>query len=269
MRLVRLSAYASRARVLAVLVNSLYSFWWDVTNDWGLSLLTKNGWSSNQNAYAFIHPPGPASQPAPTQAHSRRGSVYVPMTSTSPAHSRVRSMTAGGSGSSSSAPSASSLLAPDTASTAFPPPPSRPHSPSATTLGTSPSKSYHGPSLASSSAPAPASSSLSAPLRPSHHRAYSTASAPNMTFPFLRPILLLPDPTIYYLAIAIDLILRFTWSLKLSSHLHSIHEMESGIFVMEALEVVRRWMWVFLRVEWEAVRKGGGGLNLDREDGGI
>lgn len=88
-----------------------------------------------------------------------------------------------------------------------------------------------------------------------------------MTFPFLRPILLLPDPTIYYLAIAIDLILRFTWSLKLSSHLHSIHEMESGIFVMEALEVVRRWMWVFLRVEWEAVRKGGGGLNLDREDG--
>ena len=51
MRLVRLSAYASRARVLAVLVNSLYSFWWDVTNDWGLSLLTKNGWSSNQNAY--------------------------------------------------------------------------------------------------------------------------------------------------------------------------------------------------------------------------
>lgn len=27
---------------------------------------------------------------------------------------------------------------------------------------------------------------------------------------------------------------------------------------MEFLEVMRRWMWVFLRVEWESVRKGGG-----------
>lgn len=32
---------------------------------------------------------------------------------------------------------------------------------------------------------------------------------------------------------------------------------------MESLEVLRRWMWVYLRMEWEAVRKGGGG----REEG--
>jgi len=34
---------------------------------------------------------------------------------------------------------------------------------------------------------------------------------------------------------------------------------------MEALEVVRRWMWVYLRLEWEAVRKGAGGVLETRE----
>lgn len=70
----------------------------------------------------------------------------------------------------------------------------------------------------------------------------------------LRPTLLLPDPLVYHLFAAIDLILRFTWSLKLSSHLHTISEIESGVFLMEALELFRRWMWVFVRVEWEAVK---------------
>ena len=73
----------------------------------------------------------------------------------------------------------------------------------------------------------------------------------------LRRTLLLPDPLIYYLIISLDFVLRFTWSLKLSSHLHGVHEMEMGIFILEALEVLRRWLWVFVRVEWEAVRKGG------------
>ena len=73
----------------------------------------------------------------------------------------------------------------------------------------------------------------------------------------LRRTLLLPDPIIYYLVISVDFILRFTWSLKLSSHLHGIHEMEMGIFILEALEVLRRWLWVYVRMEWEAVRKGG------------
>lgn len=71
----------------------------------------------------------------------------------------------------------------------------------------------------------------------------------------LRARLLFPDPLVYHLFIAIDLILRFTWSLKLSSHLHTISEIESGVFLMEALELLRRWMWVFLRVEWEVVKK--------------
>ena len=72
----------------------------------------------------------------------------------------------------------------------------------------------------------------------------------------LRPTLLLPDPLVYHLFTVIDLVLRFTWSLKLSSHLHTISEIESGVFMMEALELIRRWMWVFIRVEWEAVKMG-------------
>jgi EXS family len=74
------------------------------------------------------------------------------------------------------------------------------------------------------------------------------------------------------MAILFNFILRFTWSLKLSSHLHNVTDMESGVFVMEALEVLRRWVWVFLRVEWEVQRKqdfvtpNGHGLGEDPEE---
>ena len=55
----------------------------------------------------------------------------------------------------------------------------------------------------------------------------------------------------YYGAIIIDLMLRCTWSLKLSPHLDHFNDLEGGIFVMEFLEVLRRWMWIFFRVETE------------------
>lgn len=74
----------------------------------------------------------------------------------------------------------------------------------------------------------------------------------------LRPVLLFNDPIVYYIAISFNLVLRLTWSLKLSSHLHSIAELESGVFLMELLELIRRWMWVFFRIEWETIRKGVG-----------
>ncbi|KAK4058143.1 protein-ER retention protein [Microbotryomycetes sp. JL221] len=222
--------------VLSVFVNSLYSFWWDITNDWGLSLMTPGGWSSSPTiSYSFIHSPSPAASRPP--AATPRGSI----TSPSDRHNRTRS------GHLATHPSNGSLSVP---SMLEPPPPSRPHSPTMLTERTgTPSKGVHA-------------------HRSHHSRAFSTAAAPNLTYPFLRPILLLPDPIIYYAAIAIDLVLRFTWSLKLSSHLHSIHEVEAGVFLMEGLEVLRRWMWVYLRMEWEAVRKGGGGyLTMDKDEG--
>lgn len=59
---------------------------------------------------------------------------------------------------------------------------------------------------------------------------------------------------LYYVAIAMDLILRCTWSLKLSPHLDHFNDLEGGIFVMELLEVLRRWIWIFFRVETEWMR---------------
>jgi len=50
------------------------------------------------------------------------------------------------------------------------------------------------------------------------------------------------NPSIYYVVIAMDLLLRCTWSLKLSPHLHHINEWEGGIFILELLEVFRRWV---------------------------
>ncbi|KAG8928777.1 hypothetical protein FRC02_006486 [Tulasnella sp. 418] len=38
--------------------------------------------------------------------------------------------------------------------------------------------------------------------------------------------------------------------------MHTFAEMETGVFVVEACELLRRWLWVFFRVEWEACKKG-------------
>jgi EXS family len=56
---------------------------------------------------------------------------------------------------------------------------------------------------------------------------------------------------VYYIAIIADLLLRCTWSFKLSPHLDHFNDLEGGIFLMEIFEVFRRWMWIFFRVETE------------------
>ncbi|KIK67250.1 hypothetical protein GYMLUDRAFT_155971 [Collybiopsis luxurians FD-317 M1] len=76
-----------------------------------------------------------------------------------------------------------------------------------------------------------------------------------VAYPFgLRPTLLYPLP-VYPLLIFLNLILRLTWSIKLSSHLHSKSEGSIAIFLIEMAEIFRRWMWVFVRVEWEIIKK--------------
>jgi hypothetical protein len=47
-----------------------------------------------------------------------------------------------------------------------------------------------------------------------------------------------------------------TWSIKLSSHLYSQSDGSVLIFWLEMAEVLRRWVWVFLRIEWEVVKRG-------------
>lgn len=44
--------------------------------------------------------------------------------------------------------------------------------------------------------------------------------------------------------------------MKLSPHLHTFAELEAGVFMVEACELLRRWLWVFFRVEWETTKKG-------------
>lgn len=113
------------------------------------------------------------------------------------------------------------------------------------------------------------------PTRIGNGSGNGNGSGSGSTKPFfafgLRSTLLLPDPLIYHLFTIVDLILRFTWSLKLSNRLHTISEIESGVFLMETLELVRRWMWVFIRAEWEAVKMkehkwGRGKLVWEEED---
>ncbi|RUP50329.1 EXS-domain-containing protein, partial [Jimgerdemannia flammicorona] len=80
----------------------------------------------------------------------------------------------------------------------------------------------------------------------------SRATAPYLR---VRTTLHFSEPSVYYLAVLVDFLLRTTWSLKLSSHLY-IAQLEGSIFLMELLEVTRRWVWVFFRMESEWVKRG-------------
>jgi len=154
-----------RLWLLFAAINSLYSFWWDVTNDWGLEFLK---FSSK-----------PSGRPAPPKR----------------------------------------LLLP------------RLHSGSAL-LGS--------------------------------HRSEEVVEESNI-YPFgLRSTLLYPLP-VYPLLVFLNLVLRLTWSIKLSSHLHSKSEGSIAIFLIEVAEIFRRWMWLFVRVEWEVIKKAREGRSPGRE----
>lgn len=81
-------------------------------------------------------------------------------------------------------------------------------------------------------------------------------NAPDQPWGLRRQRVFQPD-VLYYAAVSVDLLLRCTWSLKLSVHLYHLNDLEGGIFLLEMFEILRRWMWVFLRVETEWVRQRG------------
>ena len=79
-----------------------------------------------------------------------------------------------------------------------------------------------------------------------------SADRDNPEYPFgLRQNRCFYNNSIYYGAITVDLILRFTWLSRLTPRLDKLNSTESGIFFLMLLEVARRWMWIFLRVETE------------------
>jgi hypothetical protein len=153
-------------RLLFALINSLYSFWWDVTHDWGFNLLRPKDRDSNkQPSHRTLIPPHIISDlPSSTRRDPQGTSQRLTETD----------VNARG-----------------------------------------------------------------------HRRAYQ---------PSLRAILLYPLP-VYPMLLFINFILRMTWSVKLSSHLHLESDGTYTIFLVEVAEIVRRWLWVFIRVEWEVIKK--------------
>lgn len=79
----------------------------------------------------------------------------------------------------------------------------------------------------------------------------------------LRRKLVIHRPAVYYVVIAIDLLLRCTWMLKLSPRLDHLNDFEGSIFLIQFLEVFRRWVWIFFRVETEWIRSTSTGLGVD------
>ncbi|KAF8904444.1 EXS family-domain-containing protein [Gymnopilus junonius] len=85
----------------------------------------------------------------------------------------------------------------------------------------------------------------------------------------LRAVLLYPR-AIYPIIIFLNLLLRMTWSIKLSTHMHSFQDGSVAFFWLEVAELVRRWLWVFVRVEWEVIKKAREGvptITLDERSG--
>ena len=71
-------------------------------------------------------------------------------------------------------------------------------------------------------------------------------------------------PWQYYAACVLDAILRMTWILKLVPSLEHKHmQWEIVIYSLLFLEVIRRWIWIFFRVETEWVRSHVGPLPDD------
>lgn len=81
---------------------------------------------------------------------------------------------------------------------------------------------------------------------------FLTGSRDNPEYPYgLRRHRYFSSDRLYYSVILIDLVLRFSWVSKFVPGLLWLTERESGLFVLMFLEVARRWMWVFFRVEAE------------------
>ncbi|KAG0253857.1 protein-ER retention protein [Mortierella polycephala] len=72
----------------------------------------------------------------------------------------------------------------------------------------------------------------------------------------MRTCLHYENPKFYYMAAILDFLLRTTWMLKLVSNIQ-IEEYEGGVFTMQCLEVLRRWIWVIFRLESEMVKRVG------------
>eukprot|EP00250_Pteridium_aquilinum_P010316 c19293_g1_i1 orf=582-1868(-) len=85
----------------------------------------------------------------------------------------------------------------------------------------------------------------------------------NAKYPLLRPNLLYSYHWVYYGAIGSNLLLRWAWTYKLSAHLRHNY---ITVFLMTALEILRRFQWIFFRVESEWNKMSRVNLQMSMKD---
>lgn len=78
-----------------------------------------------------------------------------------------------------------------------------------------------------------------------------TTSVLSYRYRGLRSVLHIRPATIYYFAVVVDFSFRMLWALKLTTRWSSLAELESGLFLLEALEICRRIQWMCIRIEKE------------------
>lgn len=72
----------------------------------------------------------------------------------------------------------------------------------------------------------------------------------------LRPFRVVKSTLVYYLAVVIDVTLRAVWIMKLTYSWNTFPDLETGLFILEGLEISRRALWVFFRTEKEWTTSG-------------
>ncbi|KAG6918535.1 hypothetical protein DXG01_013625 [Tephrocybe rancida] len=179
------SNYVFELWLVAALVNSLYSFWWDVTNDWGMDLLRLR----NADEHGIRLPSIPPKRLPLPRLHSATpliltGDDVLHLHDTEELSRSVAELT-------------------------------------------NHTKHYH-------------------PLGLRH-----SLHLPLLVYPFL---------------IFLNLVLRLTWSMKLFSVVNVSSHANIANFCLKMAELFRRWMWVFIRVEWEMIKKGREGHTKLRTD---
>jgi EXS family len=82
--------------------------------------------------------------------------------------------------------------------------------------------------------------------------------------PRLRPTLLFP-PSVYLAAVLLNFMLRLTWLMRPIGFVEVQSHAGLANFFLQMGELVRRWIWVFIRVEWEMIKKNQGHTTISDE----
>ena len=77
----------------------------------------------------------------------------------------------------------------------------------------------------------------------------------------LRPSLNFPSP-VYPAVVLLNFLLRLTWLMRPFGFVEVQSHSGLANFGLQMGELIRRWIWVFIRVEWEMIKKGQGHTKL-------